>query len=393
MPIQLRIADNDPYLYIQPVSAGSVAIGTDAADSNKLKIVVSNAIADLDPTSGTPSLSIDPSANGNITFQPQGIGESIFETGDVALLSGNLDLTFTAVGGTSGVINFGGSRFIHDYQTNNTFVGNDAGNFGLTGAQNVGIGTAALVATTSGSNNVALGFEAGSQLTSGGSNTALGSAALFAGTTAAQNIAIGNIAMNSLITGANNIAIGYHAASAYAAAESSNIIIGNAGVVSESNQIRIGTQGSSPGEQDACNIAGIYGSSVTAAGTVVVDTSGNLGTISGVTPTVWHDVTSTPVTMAPNSGYVSDDGASLVTLTLPAVAAFGSTFKIVGKASGLWTIAQNAGQTIHYGAYNTMTGGAGSLSSTLQYDCVELVCVTANTDFVVQSSIGNLTVV
>jgi C1q domain len=193
--------------------------------------------------------------------------------------AGNLNMPNTS--STEGIINFNGSRFVHNYQTNNTFVGNDTGNFTLTGSQNAGIGTNALNGTTSGSNNTALGYGAGAQLSSGGSNTALGSAALFSGTSAAKNIAIGNTAMNALVSGSENIGIGYGAATAYSGAESNNIIIGNAGVISESNQIRIGTQGSGTGQQDACNIAGIYGSSVTSAGSVVVDSSGNLGSTTG----------------------------------------------------------------------------------------------------------------
>lgn len=105
----------------------------------------------------------------------------------------------------------------------------------------------------------------------------------------------------------------------------------------------------------------------------------------------WTDVTGTSATMAVNNGYVADN-AGLVTLTLPATAAFGSVFRIVGKGAGGWTIAQATGQTIHFLGSNTTTT-TGSLSSTTRYDCVELICTTANTDFVVRSSMGNITIV
>lgn len=107
----------------------------------------------------------------------------------------------------------------------------------------------------------------------------------------------------------------------------------------------------------------------------------------------WTDVTGTTQTMAVNNGYTSNDGASLVTFTLPTTAAYGTIMAIVGKAAGLWTIAQNSGQTIHFGATSTTTGATGTLSSTKQYDCVFLLCITANTDFVVYDAVGNLTVV
>jgi len=107
----------------------------------------------------------------------------------------------------------------------------------------------------------------------------------------------------------------------------------------------------------------------------------------------WTDVTGASQSMAVNNGYTTDDGASLVTLTLPSTAAFGTIMAVVGKAAGLWTIAQNSGQTIHFGITNTTTGATGSLSATKQYDVVYLLCTIANTDFTVIQSIGNLTVV
>ena len=88
-----------------------------------------------------------------------------------------------------------------------------------------------------------------------------------------------------------------------------------------------------------------------------------------------------------------DDGATLITATLPTTAVLGAEFKIVGKATGLWTIAQNSGQSIVFGNTTTTTGVSGSLSSTLASDCVSLVCTTANNVFTVYNSMGNLTVV
>lgn len=104
----------------------------------------------------------------------------------------------------------------------------------------------------------------------------------------------------------------------------------------------------------------------------------------------WTDVLGVAQAMAVNNGYIADN-AGLVTLTLPAVAALGSIIRVAGKGTGRWSIAQNAGQVIHFGAFDTTPGALGSLSSNQQYDCVELVCTTANTDFTVVSVMGNLT--
>lgn len=128
------------------------------------------------------------------------------------------------------------------------------------------------------------------------------------------------------------------------------------------------------------------------SGTIAV--TGNPGTSTltisgGLIP--WTDVTGATQALAVNHGYIMNRG-TLITATLPALAAEGDIIDIVGKGVGGWLIAQNAGQTIHYGAQNTTTGALGSLASMLQYDCVTLICTTANTDFVVKSSIGNLSV-
>ena len=56
-------------------------------------------------------------------------------------------------------------------------------------------------------------------------------------------------------------------------------------------------------------------------------------------------------------------------------------------------IAQNALQVIHFGTASTTIGIVGTLTATSQYDCVELLCVTANTEFIVRNSIGNWAIV
>lgn len=147
-------------------------------------------------------------------------------------------------------------------------------------------------------------------------------------------------------------------------------------------------------------IHGNSGSAIPVAGAVSVIGSGSITTTgSGSTLTIsstggfaWTDETASSVTMSPNQGYISNRG-TLITFTLPAVAAEGSFIAIVGKGAGGWSIAQNAGQTIHVIGLSTTTGVGGSLSSTVQYDCIELLCTTANTDFVARSLMGNLTIV
>lgn len=109
---------------------------------------------------------------------------------------------------------------------------------------------------------------------------------------------------------------------------------------------------------------------------------------SGLT---WNVATSSTI-MASNNGYINNS-ASLITYTLPTTAAVGDIIRIAGYGSGLWAIAQNAGQVINFGDLDTTTGTGGSLAATNKGDSFEMVCVVANTSFVVISAIGNITIV
>lgn len=157
--------------------------------------------------------------------------------------------------------------------------------------------------------------------------------------------------------------------------------INNLGVATN-GQLPIGSTGADP---VLATISAGTGISVTnGAGTITIS-----GTGGGLT---WTDVTGTTQAIAVNNGYTANN-AGVVTLTLPATAVYGSLIAVVGKGAGGWTIAQNSGQTIHFGAVNTTSGATGTLSSTKQYDVVFLLCTVLNTDFTVIDSIGNLTVV
>lgn len=91
-------------------------------------------------------------------------------------------------------------------------------------------------------------------------------------------------------------------------------------------------------------------------------------------------------------GYIASS-ASIVPFTLPSTAAVGDHFKILGFGAGGWTLGQNSGQTVHYGNVDTTTGAGGSIASQNQYDNIEIICVQANTDFVITAAQGNHAVV
>lgn len=142
--------------------------------------------------------------------------------------------------------------------------------------------------------------------------------------------------------------------------------------------------GTATASSNSITIAGGTGITTSGSGsTVTITASGGGG---GIT---WVDQTSGSVNLAASHGYVIDNGASLVTLTLPSTAALGDTYQITGFSSGGWSIAEQSGQSIHFGNVTTTTT-TGTLASTNQYDQVTITCVVANTTFVVTTSLGNL---
>lgn len=112
---------------------------------------------------------------------------------------------------------------------------------------------------------------------------------------------------------------------------------------------------------------------------------------SGGSGMAWTEVTGTSQSAAVNNGYIANN-AGLVTVTIPTTAAVGDIVRVVGKGAGLFKIAQNASEIIHFGNATTTTGTGGSLTATHRYDAIDLICIVANTEWNVISSIGNFTI-
>lgn len=149
-------------------------------------------------------------------------------------------------------------------------------------------------------------------------------------------------------------------------------------------QLLIGDTGSNP-----------VASTLTAGPNISVTNGAGSITIAatGTSSFSWNNVASNTQALAVNQGYITNNGATLVTYTLPATAAQGTIIWVSGYSAGGWTIAQNALQEIFFGSVHTTIGTGGSLSSSNQYDAVLLLCTVANTDWVVLSVQGNLTYV
>ena len=167
------------------------------------------------------------------------------DTGNKLEVDTSVELAATSAA-NAGVIQQAGNPLLHTYGTHNLFICTNAGNFSLTGTENVGIGNLALLSLTSGSNNVAIGYVAGVSLTSGIGNFALGSQALANNIDANANVAIGYLALNGLTGGSGaNIAVGQQAGYQLSTG-ANNVLFGTgagAGITTGSNNIIIGPLG------------------------------------------------------------------------------------------------------------------------------------------------------
>lgn len=269
-------------------------------------------------------------------------GDNINTSGAGATVTVNLDTSIlqpsTNITGSEGIYalgptNYVTDRFMHNYGLDNTFLGYQAGNLTLgIAASNVGIGTDSLKALFDGSNNTAVGYQAGIAVTDGSGNTLIGRLSGNLITTGDNNIGLGPTSLDNLVTGSGNIGIGLGAGLAYTGAESYNILIGNDGVLGESNVIRIGTEGSLTYQQNKIFAAGIYLNTTLSGtkGVVFCDQYGQLGTgaapsdkqvltgNTGGSPN-WYTLTSTggtvTITQDNGLGTINFEAAGVAALT------------------------------------------------------------------------------
>lgn len=151
------------------------------------------------------------------------LGVGTTSPGQQLELTGAIELAPTTGDGV-GVIYKGEAPWLHDYGTQNVFLGLGAGNFSATGVRNIGLGAGAIQSVTSGESNVGIGYRALITCSSGAHNVALGLDALLQCSTGSNNFGLGRNALFGLSTASSNIAIGYGAL--FACNGSGNIGIG-----------------------------------------------------------------------------------------------------------------------------------------------------------------------
>lgn len=168
-----------------------------------------------------------------------------------------------------------------------------------------------------------------------------------------------------------------------ATANSAALVTGSTGVpvftsTMTNGQVVIGSTGATP--TAATLTAG--------TGITITPGAGSITIASTVTATTWVNQTADLNPLVAGNSYEANKG-TLLTLTLPTGGTFGQTIRVQGFGAGGWKLNAGTGQTIQVNANATTV--AGSVSSTNQYDYIELVCSTTTTTWLAIDHGGNLT--
>lgn len=373
-------------------------------------------------------------------------------TGSLNCAFGNAALTAETTGASNAM--FGtSSGALQNGGTANSSFGVDSSHFNVTGTKNSAFGASALNKNL-GSENCAFGYESllnqlslsrtsafgyqsGLGITTGGQNSIFGYQALSAETTGANNSAFGYTALTSQTTSSGNAAFGTSAGASQAAYTNCTFLgfnadasvnsltnataIGYNASVGQSNSLILGNGANvgigtgTPNTSSILELSSTTGALLLprmtdaqrnaltpAAGMVIYDTSSSemqfyngalwKNTGAGASST-WIDQNTGSVTLAPGLSYMINNGAGLVTLTLPAAPALGDTYEIAGYSSGGWQVAQIALQNMQFGSTSTTPGITGYAASANQYDRI-LITYAANNTFVcaVLQSTGGITI-
>jgi hypothetical protein len=215
---------------LQAITAAPYAIYS-ATAGNASSISAANIVG-IVPLSGLPAGLVTNNQTGatlNGSFNGNGAGLT------------NLNLTGPTASAAQGNTANGYQALASDtIGTNNTATGVSALYSNTTGTRNVADGYFTLRYNTTGFDNTANGAVVLQFNTTGANNTAVGAGALQFNTTGGNNTAVGKQTFNNSTTGSNNMAFGFQAGYNITTGNS-NLDIGNLGVASDNNIIRIGS--------------------------------------------------------------------------------------------------------------------------------------------------------
>jgi hypothetical protein len=211
----------------------------------------------------TPAANLDVDGNVNSASGYEIGGSSVLSIGNAADHSLYLGIGagINNVQGTDNTFTGYLSGNSNDQGDENTFYGGFSGYSNIAGDKNTFVGASAGYNSTTGRYNSFFGTYAGESNTVGGGNTFAGFQAGAFNTTGSFNTFYGTQAGAYNRTGSNNVYI---------------VNVGSPNRPSESNTIRIGTQGTGKGQQNAAYIAGIYDVNVGGV-PVQINANGQLG--------------------------------------------------------------------------------------------------------------------
>jgi hypothetical protein len=175
----------------------------------------------------------------------------------------------------------------------------------------------------------------------------------------------------------------------------SDVTVTQGDVTITDGQLILGISGGTNGQIPIASAGAnpVWGAITSTDGTITVGLGANTINLSAAGGANWT-VATIATAMAASDGYITKIAIpGILNYTLPVAAALGTIIEITGYTAGLWAILQNAGQSIHFAGSTTTPGVGGSLTATTRYDSIRLVCVTADTEWNVLSSVGNFTIV
>lgn len=126
---------------------------------------------------------------------------------------------------------------------------------------------------TSGTANITYGPGSGAQLTTGSSNILIGQATGSSIRAGSDNVVVANGGANTLGSGNWNSIYGANGGANYTAAETSNVLLANAGVSTENNTMRLGTTGTGNGQVSTSFVAAVAAVTVSNPRVVVINSA------------------------------------------------------------------------------------------------------------------------
>lgn len=114
---------------------------------------------------------------------------------------------------------------------------------------------------------------------------------------------------------------------------------------------------------------------------------GTWATPSGGGGMTYNTASGTTQAASVNNGYICTNVSQCV-VTLPATASVGDIVSVVSQGAGGWSVTANTGQTIK--GLNDTTTSAGYIQNANQYDSIEVICVVANTTWVIRNFVSAL---